>query len=84
MQKSLRRRGRRAGDLDGVELVFDALGVDRRHELEIMRRSIAMLPPGASNALDREKAMRILADLQDVTGRLEALKRRLRELADEE
>ena len=84
MQKSLRRPGRRAGDLDGIELVFDALGVDRRHELEIMRRSIAMLPPGARNALDREKAMRILADLQDVTGRLEALKRRLRELADEE
>lgn len=44
--------------MTGVELVFDALGVERRHELEIMRRSIAMLPPGARNALDREKAMR--------------------------
>ncbi len=64
--------------------MFDALDVDRRYEIEVMRRSIAMLTPGTPNALDREKALRVLADLQDVTGRLEALKRRLRELAEEE
>jgi hypothetical protein len=48
--------------------------MDRLHELESMRRSIAMLEPG-TKALDRETAMRLIAELQD----LERLMRALRE-----
>ena len=69
--------------LDSVERMFESVEVDRRSEIEILRRSIAMLQPGARDAMDRENALRVLADLQDVTGRLEDLKRRLRDLAGE-
>ena len=55
--------------------------MDERLEVEQLRRSIAMLRPGAADALDREQAMRILASLHEVQGRLDELKRRLR-LAD--
>jgi hypothetical protein len=55
--------------------------MDERLEVEQLRRSIAMLRPGAPDALDREQAMRILASLHEVQGRLDELKRRLR-LAD--
>ena len=48
------------------------------------RRSIAMLAPGARDAVGREDALRLLAELGDVEGRLDDLKRRLRELAEEE
>jgi hypothetical protein len=38
-----------------------------------MRRSIAKLQPG-TKALSREDAMRLIAELQDVEGRLKRLK----------
>ncbi len=44
--------------------------VDRMYELENLRRSLAMLPPGSKAALDREQAMRLLAELRRVEGRL--------------
>jgi hypothetical protein len=57
--------------------------MDERLEFEQLRRSIAMLRPGARDALDREQAMRILSALHDVQGRLDELKRHLRQLADD-
>jgi hypothetical protein len=50
--------------------------MDRLHELERMRRSIAMLQPG-SGALDREEAMRLIAELQDLERRMQALRQAL-------
>lgn len=50
--------------------------VDRLHELKRMRRSIAMLEPG-TKALDRETAMRLIAELQDVERRMRELRRAL-------
>ena len=47
--------------------------MDRRHELEIRRRSIVMLTPGV-NALNREQALDLLRELADVEGRLERLR----------
>lgn len=47
--------------------------MDRRHELEIRRRSIVMLTPGV-NALNREQALDLLRELTDVEGRLERLR----------
>ena len=38
---------------------------------------------GARDAVGREDALRLLTELHDVQGRLDALKRRLRELAEE-
>ena len=55
--------------------------VDRLSELENMRRSIAMLNPRAA-ALDREEAMALLRELQEVEWRLRALQDGLRELLD--
>ena len=48
---------------DGVE------PIEREHEIEQLRRSLAMLPAG-SDALRREEAMALLARLRDVTARL--------------
>jgi hypothetical protein len=48
--------------------------MDRYHELEDLRRSLAMAPPG-SLAINREDGMRLLAELQ-------ALEERLRRLRD--
>jgi len=45
------------------------------YELEQLRRSIAMLSPGA-RALDREQALRVLADLQAAQKEMEGLRRR--------
>jgi hypothetical protein len=56
--------------------------MDRYHELEDLRRSLAMLPPG-TKALDREAAMRLLAELQEVEGRLGNLRDALRGVLDE-
>jgi hypothetical protein len=42
-----------------------------------------MLAPGARDAVDREDALRLLTELHGVQGRLDALRRRLRELAEE-
>ena len=57
--------------------------MDRLSELENMRRSIAVLNPRAA-ALDREEAMALLADLQDVGWRLRRLRDGLRGLLDDE
>jgi hypothetical protein len=57
--------------------------VDRLHELERMRRSIAMLQPKAM-ALSREDAMGLIAELQDLEVRLKRLKVGLQRLVDED
>jgi len=48
------------------------------YELENLRRSIAMLSPGA-RALDREQALRVLADLQAAQRERDELRERLAE-----
>jgi len=57
--------------------------MDRLSELESMRRSIAMLNPRAS-ALDREEAMALLRELQDVERRLRCLRDGLKRLLDDD
>ena len=57
--------------------------MDRRLEVEQLRRSIAMLAPGTRDAIGREQALQLLTEQHDVQGRLDDLKRRLRELAEE-
>jgi len=69
------------------EHAFDGVAswpVERSYELENWRRSIAMLPPG-SPGLDREEAMRLLAELRDLEMRMRRLRDGLRGLlqADE-
>ena len=49
------------------------------HELELLRRSVAMLPPGAPNGLDREKALAIISQLKDVTAERDRLVEAVRE-----
>jgi hypothetical protein len=63
-----------------TERMFPSM--DRLSELESMRRSIAMLNPRTS-ALDREEAMALLGELQDVERKLLTLRRELRRLLDE-
>jgi hypothetical protein len=46
------------------------------HELENLRRSIVMLRPGQAASLDRDRAVRLLDELQ----RLQASDRRYRQL----
>jgi hypothetical protein len=53
--------------------------MDRRFEWESLRRSLAMLRPG-EQALNREDAMRLLSELQDLEWRLRRLKNGLQEL----
>jgi hypothetical protein len=55
------------------------VAMDRLHELERMRRSIAMLQPGTM-ALSREDAMRLIAELQDLERRMRALRDALRDV----
>ena len=47
--------------------------------METLRRSLAMLRPGAP-ALDREEAMRLVRELQDLERQLRRLRRGLQEL----
>ena len=54
-----------------------------REEIEQLRRSIAMLQPGAS-AMTREDASQLLRDLSEVQGRLDRLRNGLRALLDED
>lgn len=56
--------------------------MDRSSELESWRRSIAMANP-RSPALDREEAMKLLAELQEAERRLRRLRDALRQLLDE-
>ncbi len=53
--------------------------MERRYELETLRRSLAMLRPGAP-ALDREEAMRLVRELQDLERQLRRLRRGLQDL----
>jgi hypothetical protein len=53
--------------------------MERRYELETLRRSLAMLRPGAP-ALDREEAMRLVRELQDLERQLRALRHGLQQL----
>jgi hypothetical protein len=53
--------------------------MERRYELETLRRSLAMLRPGAP-ALDREEAMRLVRELQVLERQLRTLRRGLQEL----
>jgi len=57
-------------------------GVERQHELESLRRSLAMLRPGAP-ALDREEAMRLVRELQDFERQARTLREGLVRLLEE-
>jgi hypothetical protein len=59
------------------------LQFDRDHEIEHLRRSLAMLPAG-SDALKREDAMALLGRLRDVTARLRRVEDGLRALLADE
>ncbi len=54
---------------------------DREHEIEHLRRSLAMLPAG-SDALKREEAMALLSRLRDVTARRRRVEDGLRSLLE--
>ena len=56
--------------------------MDRRYELDNLRRSMAMLTPGVK-ALTREDALTLLDELYDVQARLDRLREALRRLAEE-
>jgi hypothetical protein len=56
--------------------------LDRRHELEQLRRSLAMLSPG-TKALSREEAMRLIVELDELHGRLQRLRRELQRVLDD-
>ena len=67
-----------------LEHTFDRLdGVDRNVELENLRRSLAMLNPGATASLSREEAMRLITEVAELQARLEHLRLGLRQLVDE-
>jgi hypothetical protein len=53
--------------------------MERQYELESLRRSLAMLRPGAP-ALDREEAMRLVRELQDFEHELRTLRQGLQRL----
>ena len=56
--------------------------MERRYELESLRRSLAMLRPGAP-ALDREEAMRLVRELQEFEAQLRTLRAGLEALLAE-
>lgn len=56
--------------------------VERRYELDNLRRSLAMLSPGAQ-ALRREDTIDLVAELEDTEERLRRLIAELRRVADE-
>ena len=53
--------------------------MERQYELESLRRSLAMLRPGAP-ALDREAAMRLVRELQELEQQLRTLREGLQRL----
>ena len=57
--------------------------VDRRSELENLRRSLAMLNPGATASLSREEATRLISEVAELQARLDRLHVGLRQLVDE-
>jgi len=56
--------------------------MERQYELESLRRSLAMLRPGAP-ALDREEAMRLVRELQELEHQLRSLRQGLQRLLAE-
>ncbi len=56
--------------------------MERRYELETLRRSLAMLHPGAP-ALDREEAMGLVRELQELERQLRSLRQGLERLLAE-
>lgn len=60
------------------------LQMDHRHELEITRRSLAMLTPGVIAGLKREDAIDLIEEVQGLQRRLDFLKSELRRLAEQE
>lgn len=50
------------------------MSMERFNELEDLRRSLAMLPPGSMASLTREEAMRLLSELQALDERLRRLR----------
>jgi hypothetical protein len=56
--------------------------VERRYELEMMWRSLAMLTPGVQ-ALTREDALRLVEELAQVQAQLDRLREGLRTLLAE-
>jgi vacuolar-type H+-ATPase subunit D/Vma8 len=56
--------------------------MDRSHELENLRRSLAMLRVGAP-ALDREAAMALVRELQDLERQIRRLRDGLRRLLED-
>jgi hypothetical protein len=56
--------------------------MERRYELETLRRSLAMLRPGAP-ALDREEAMQLVRELQLLERQLRMLRHGLQDLLSE-
>ena len=56
--------------------------MERRYELETLRRSLAMLRPG-SPALDREEAMGLVRELQELERELRTLREGLQRLLGE-
>ena len=57
--------------------------MDRRYQIENLRRSIAMLQPGATAGLRREDAMELIEEVQGLQQRLSHLTGELRRLVDE-
>lgn len=57
--------------------------MERRYELESLRRSIAMLRVGAP-ALDRETAMMLVRQLQDLERQIRRLRDGMQRLLDDE
>jgi len=58
------------------------VAMERQYELESLRRSLAMLRPGAP-ALDREEAMQLVRELQDLEEQLRSLRVGLQRLLAE-
>jgi hypothetical protein len=56
--------------------------VQRRHQLDNLRRSIVMLTPGVP-ALSREEAISLLEELTELRERLDRLQAGLRQLLDQ-
>ena len=57
--------------------------VDRRYELEVLRRSLAMLSPGV-RALTREEAIGLVEELAEVQDQLGRLREGLRRLIEDD
>jgi len=70
--------------VDRIERTFARVAaVDRSLELENLRRSLAMLTPGANASLSREEAMRLITEVTDLEARLKRVRLGLRQVLDE-